>query len=338
MNATSSPGVSVILHTRNHEQFVGQAIESVLDQTFGDWELLITDNGSTDATPSIIRSYAEDPRVRPMLFEDNAPIGRRHNQAVRDARGVFVSFLYSDDYYLPDKLARQLDRLRDLPPSYGVSYGSPLMLNEVTGSSVEGATLDASGNVFEPLMKARGRGINNLITSLIRRDCLLAEPFYDDLAVEAEAIFFRLALVTRFARVDGPLAVVRDHGGNAGKAITRNLEMLDHLLDRLRGHPQMTQERRALVDAYQAWSLWSFGWQGARVGADPAWVRGCFRRAVQLAPRHALHPKTPIGLGIVALPARLRVRVNRIGHALGRGSRTPVYADDYPNDAVTARS
>lgn len=333
-----APLVSVILHTRNHERFVAEAIESVLGQTFEDWELVVTDNGSTDGTASVIRRYATDARVRVMLFDDNAPIGRRHNQAVRAARGELVSFLYSDDYYLPHKLERQIRALQKLPDEYGVAYGSALMLNDLTGRMTEAPTLRASGEVFESLLRARGRGINNLITPLIRRACLVEEPFHDDLPVEAEAIFFRLALRTRFAHVPGPLTVVRDHGGNAGKAIRRNLEMLESLLARLREHPRMTPRRRKLVDDYEAWALRSFGWQGARLGADPAWARSCFVRAIGIAPLHALHPRTAAGLVITVLPHRLRARVNNAGHALRGASRTPVYLDDYPVDLPPTRS
>src|SRR3954451_6824906 len=128
-----SPRVSVILNCYNQAEWVAEAVESVLNQTFRDFELLIVDNGSTDGTPKILQSYASDPRVRLSLHQENVAISRRFNEAVDAARGEFVSFLYSDDYYLPQKLERQVALFDQLGPEYGVVYGPSLVKNDLTG-------------------------------------------------------------------------------------------------------------------------------------------------------------------------------------------------------------
>src|SRR3954453_13254205 len=98
------PRVSVVLNCYNQGQYVAEAVESVLGQTYPDFELLAVDNGSTDEKPRGLSRYADHPRVRLFLHRDNVSITRRFNQAVAEAKGEFVSFLYSDDYYLPTKL------------------------------------------------------------------------------------------------------------------------------------------------------------------------------------------------------------------------------------------
>src|SRR5688572_11864637 len=102
-----APTVSVILNCYNHEAYVGEAIQSVLDQAFADFELIIIDNGSSDGSRAVIEAF-QDPRIRLVLNDDNQSLSKRLNEGVAIARGKFVAVLYSDDWMLPDKLERQV--------------------------------------------------------------------------------------------------------------------------------------------------------------------------------------------------------------------------------------
>lgn len=103
------PAVSVITPAWNAAEFLPQTIESVLAQTFTDWEMLIVDDGSTDETVSIVRSYAaRDARIR-LLQQANAGPSAARNRAMRSARGEFFAFLDSDDRWDPAFLRAQLD-------------------------------------------------------------------------------------------------------------------------------------------------------------------------------------------------------------------------------------
>lgn len=103
----SAPRVSVIVPVYNDEACLGQAIESVLAQTLGDWELLVVDDASTDGTPALIRSYAErDERIRPLHPGRNVGAPAARNLALGEARGELIALLDSDDYYLPEYLER----------------------------------------------------------------------------------------------------------------------------------------------------------------------------------------------------------------------------------------
>src|SRR5450759_2817271 len=108
------PRVSVVIASYNHERFVRQAVESVLGQTFGDIEVCITDDGSSDATPDIIAGI-RDERVRFKRFERNRGISAALNDAIRRSSGEFIAELNSDDCFLPDKIAIQLDFLDSNP-------------------------------------------------------------------------------------------------------------------------------------------------------------------------------------------------------------------------------
>src|SRR5689334_13827958 len=127
-----TPTVSVVLNCYNHEPYVGEAIESVLAQTYRDFELILIDNGSTDGSRQVMQSFADE-RIRLILHDDNQSISRRLNEGVAAARGQFVSILYSDDLFLPQKLERQLAIFNELPEDYGVVYAPPIRFHHQTG-------------------------------------------------------------------------------------------------------------------------------------------------------------------------------------------------------------
>lgn len=112
------PAVSVILPSYNHEDFVEEAVRSVLDQTFSDLELIVVDDASTDRTADIVAGI-QDPRL---TLVRNAMNRERHprNEALRRARGKYIAFQNSDDRWLPEKLEKQLSRLEADPRIVGV--------------------------------------------------------------------------------------------------------------------------------------------------------------------------------------------------------------------------
>ena len=323
------PRVSVVLNSFNQAGYLRSAVDSVLDQTCRDLELIAIDNGSTDGSAEILRSYERDPRVRLMLLHDNQAISRRFNQGVTAAAGEFVSFLYSDDWYLPNKLERQVQEFNRFGTDVGVVYGPGLGENERTGARWQYGSLRSSGYIFRDLMLRFEAGQIDMITPMVRRTCLLQHPFHEDVFAEGEAIFLRIALTHRFAFIDEPLAVMRDRGNNAGKAVQRNRQFVGQILVKLRSDPHLPANLLPLVDRYEGVVLRQYGWQGARLNADTSWVRSCYLDAVRASTREALHPKTAAGLMLVGLPRPMRRRINRIGHAIRRAPSEPNYVEDY---------
>src|ERR1043165_2672801 len=115
----------------NAELYVDAAIESILAQTFQDWELIIVNDGSTDATPERIRSY-NDPRIR-CLDQPNSGPAVAYNRAITESRGHYFALLNSDDVCYPDRLEYQLQsyqsgsrRILFSTPDFIDSDGQPL--------------------------------------------------------------------------------------------------------------------------------------------------------------------------------------------------------------------
>ena len=98
----------------NHAPFVGQAVRSILDQTFDDFEFVITDDGSSDATPEIIAGF-DDPRIRFERFPENRGIAAAMHATVQRSRGEFIAIMNSDDVSMPGRLERQVAFLREHP-------------------------------------------------------------------------------------------------------------------------------------------------------------------------------------------------------------------------------
>lgn len=105
----ANPRVSVLIPAFNAERYIGEAIESVLGQTFTDFELVVIDDGSTDATPAVCAAYAAaDARVHCRSSDVNRGRPWARNEALRVARGEFVAMLDADDRCMPDRLATQV--------------------------------------------------------------------------------------------------------------------------------------------------------------------------------------------------------------------------------------
>lgn len=123
------PRVSVVMPVYNVEAFVAEAIDSVLAQTFGDFELIVVDDGGSDRSVAICRDYA-DPRIR-IVSQANRGLAGARNTGIAEARGEFVALLDSDDRWLPEKLALHVIHL-DNNPAIGVSY-SPSRFIDMAG-------------------------------------------------------------------------------------------------------------------------------------------------------------------------------------------------------------
>ncbi len=113
--AQQLPLVSVIMAAYNSERYIGEAIESIIAQSYPHWELLITDDGSTDTTAEIVRRYsASDERIR-LIQQENRGAAAARNRAIEKSKGKYLAILDSDDIALPTRLEKQVEYLEANP-------------------------------------------------------------------------------------------------------------------------------------------------------------------------------------------------------------------------------
>lgn len=108
------PKVTVIAAAYNHEKYVASAIKSLLDQTFQDFELIVTDDGSTDRTVEVIKQF-NDPRIKLFVHETNQGVIKASQNSLSHARGEYIAYLTTDDLYVVDKLEKQVKYLDENP-------------------------------------------------------------------------------------------------------------------------------------------------------------------------------------------------------------------------------
>ncbi len=202
---------------KNYARFLPEAVESVLAQTFPDWELLIVDDGSTDATPAAVRPFLADPRVR-YFRSDALGQSRAKNLGTRLSRGAFVAFLDADDAWEPTKLAKQL-ALFDGRPGVGVAFCRRSLMDE------QGKPIAAKPAPAPP----RGRVLDRMFvqnfvcfsSAVVRREVLSRAGAFDvqwDLAIDFD-LWLRIAKHCEFDFIDEELVRYRTGHGNLSKKL-----------------------------------------------------------------------------------------------------------------------
>ncbi|MDP1845265.1 MAG: glycosyltransferase [Candidatus Moranbacteria bacterium] len=161
-----NPEFSVIIPSYNHEEYIGDAIESVINQTFKDWELIIIDDGSTDNSVEVIRRY-EDPRIK-LFTQTNHDAPYTINRGMKEARGKYIAILNSDDLFDPIKLE---ECKKYLSKGYEFVFGKLKVINDknqkISGKDERVMWIDKHLNNFkeEPTLKKLLLNINYIITT-----------------------------------------------------------------------------------------------------------------------------------------------------------------------------
>ncbi len=94
------PKVSVVIPTHNRANYIAHAVESVLDQTFRDYEIIVINDGSTDNTQEVLKKFEDKIKL---LHQENKGIAQTRNRAIQESTGEYIAFLDSDDYWMPEK-------------------------------------------------------------------------------------------------------------------------------------------------------------------------------------------------------------------------------------------
>lgn len=269
----SPPTVSVLMPAYNARRYVARAVESILAQTFDDFELLIIDDGSTDDTRQILeRLAARDARVR-VVSRPNTGYVVALNELIGMARGELLARMDADDVALPERFARQVAYLRDHPEVVCLGGGTQTIdgAGRVVGLD-EGRGLD-----HEEALAVALSGSSPMVhpTIMVRRSAMEAVGGYQVRHWPAEDLdlYLRLAEVGRLARLPEAVLQYRYHPGSVSEKhqqaqLERFREITAEAAARL-GRPHEFVERPPWrpVDraGRQRFALW-FGWSGFNAG------------------------------------------------------------------------
>lgn len=166
MNMLARPLVSIITPTFNRADFIEQAVNSVLAQTYPEFELLIVDDGSTDNTREKLAAVLEDSRVS-YFYQENQGQSVARNLALEHAKGEYICFLDSDNYWPENKLALQVD-LFGQNPEVDIVYGDNIIIDE-QGQEINRKNMKRySGYIAKWMVKDNCVSMN---TAMARRKC-----------------------------------------------------------------------------------------------------------------------------------------------------------------------
>lgn len=206
---STSPAVSAIIPVYNRRELVGRAIRSVLEQSYGDWELIAIDDASEDGTPERIAEEFGD-RIRLLVQERNRGVSAARNRGIEAATGEWVAFLDSDDEWRPRKLERQLAELRRT--GLEVCHTDEIWIRNGVRVNPPDQYRKRGGDLFEQALSVCCMCPSSL---LIRRDLFASLGMFDEKlpACEDYELFLRLTPRQQVAYVDQKLVV--KYGGHA---------------------------------------------------------------------------------------------------------------------------
>lgn len=206
--ARFAPRVSIILPVLNRAGLIREAVDSVLDQSYADLELIVVDDGSTDGTSDVLVDV-RDGRLRLLQHAARRGANAARNTGLRAARGAFIGFQDSDNTWVQDKLAKQMAMFREAPDRVGVVY-CPFWLEEDRERRLVTCAdhLADEGKVRDSLLEG------NFVTTssaVVRRECFESAGEFDESLKRLQEwdLWLRIAADWEFRKVDEPLVTCR---------------------------------------------------------------------------------------------------------------------------------
>ncbi|MDB5302576.1 MAG: glycosyl transferase family 2 [Phycisphaerales bacterium] len=322
---SNTPTISVLMPVYNADKHLREALDSILGQTFGDFEFLCVNDGSTDDSPTVLREYAErDPRVR-IVTKTNGGVTSALNAGLKIARGEFVARMDADDIAIPDRFAAQLEHFREHPEC--VAVGCHVMMMDASGVDHERATpITTHEEIAASLWEGHGGALPHF-GAMMRRSAVEKIGLYREEFRTAQDLdlFLRLSEIGRLENVPRVLMRYRVHEGSVGAArsqeqarnareilrqayerrgqkLPRRLKRWDNLVvatNRLKWGWEAIETGRFTDARVHAWfvlrrsPLRRYSWQlaiHAMLGAQRERVRGAYRGMRRLMSRRATEP------------------------------------------------
>jgi glycosyltransferase involved in cell wall biosynthesis len=198
------PSVSIIVPTFNRAHLLGRAIQSLLNQTYQNFEVIVVDDCSSDNTEKLVKSF-RDERIRYLRLDKHEGSWVARNTGIKLARASYIAFQDSDDEWLPRKLERQMKEFEVASPNLGVVYSSYWLINkgEKTYYPPLIGVITTDGNIHRSLLRINFVGTP---TAVVKKECLDKVGGFEKLPrLQEWDLWLRVSAQYEFKHIDEPL-------------------------------------------------------------------------------------------------------------------------------------
>jgi hypothetical protein len=255
--------VSVIIPVYGVEKYIAATVQSVLDQTYKNFEILIIDDASPDKTIEICQKFT-DTRIK-IIHQANRGLAGARNTGIRHAQGEYLAFLDGDDLWLPQKLERQIAHL-DSSPSVGVSFSRSAFIDEM-GKPLGTYQMPKLKGITTPYLLCRNP-VGNGSAPIIRKEVFEAIKFTDNLHGNVEDFYFdehfrqsediecwiRISIQTdwQIEGISEALTLYRVNSGGLSANMLKQLDSWEKVIEKTRSYaPEIVTQWETLARAYQ---------------------------------------------------------------------------------------
>lgn len=240
------PLISVVLPTHNRSQFVKEAVDSVLAQTFQKFELIVVDDGSDDKTESVLEPYLHDNRVQ-FIKQPNRGVASARNAGMRKTSASWVAFIDSDDKWLPGKLQYQWDYISN-HPEVSICQTEEIWIRNGVRVNPKKKHQKHSGWIFE---KCIPLCIISPSSVMIHRNVFDKCGLFDETLPACEDYDLWLRIALEYQVITLPEKLIIKRGGHEDQ-LSRKYWGLDRFrvkaLKKISNHPKITRAQRKLVE------------------------------------------------------------------------------------------
>jgi glycosyltransferase involved in cell wall biosynthesis len=198
------PLISIIIPTYNRARLLGRSIQSILNQTFQNFEIIVVDDCSSDNTEKVVKGF-HDERVRYIRHEERKGANFARNTGIRVARGEYVAFQDSDDEWLPEKLEKQMRAFKNDPPDLGVVYTSFWLIGKGRKTYCPSSDVkQKEGNIHDILLETN---FISTQTAVVKKACFEKVGMFDEIlpCLQEWELWIRISKYYRFKHIDEPL-------------------------------------------------------------------------------------------------------------------------------------
>ena len=276
------PDISVIVPVYNGERFIEEALTSVLDQTYRDFEVIVVNDGSTDRTGKILEVYERKGLIRCFVRDNGGSAGAR-NTGLNAARGRYIAFLDADDEWCPEKLERQRLFFSRHPSIKAVHTELEIVKNgRLLPNAFNRQGLIREGWLFEHILLLKSWVF--LSTLMVERALQSVGYFNESLrTAEDTNLILRLSKRYRFGFMDDILLRRRVHDANLSHSGTGNYGTFKNLEDIAKRYPELDPSRSVLMRRAYELRYLMFGYSAFRSSRYAA-ARSFLLKAIRLRP------------------------------------------------------